>query len=505
MRDIAPRETRPTRMAQLAVLPVFFDLQDRRAVVAGGGDALLWKAELLAAAGADVEVFTEQQSPELETLSAVPPAGSVTIVERPWDASDLERAAIAVGALTGPDAEAFSNAARLHGVPVNIVDNPPASTFGFGSIVNRSPLVIGISTAGAAPILAQSVRTKIEALLHPVLAAWTATAQRIRGQINARVGMGTARREAWRRFVDMALMARTAPTPDVVSQLVASAHPKGGSIALVGAGPGDPELLTLKALRALQSADIILYDRLVSPEILELARREAKRLLVGKAGNGPSCRQDEINALMLKLAREGRRVVRLKGGDPMVFGRAAEEIQACRAAGLPVEVVPGITAAFGAAAELAIPLTDRSAVRRVQFVTGHGKSGTTPDYDWRMLVDEGATTVFYMGGRIFAKILPKLANAGLALDTPALAVVAATTPRSRHTLCTVGQLPTTLAEIAGNEPCLIMIGRTLAFAATAAPGGMMQAHSDAAEACRAKRSPLLGSRGRSAGEKARRE
>ena len=189
---------------------------------------------------------------------------------------------------------------------------------------------------------------------------------------------------------------------------------EGGSVALVGAGPGDPELLTLKALRALQSADIILYDRLVSPEILELARREAKRMLVGKAGNGPRCRQDDINALMVKLARGGQRVVRLKGGDPMVFGRAAEEIEICRAAGIPVEVVPGITAALGAAAELQIPLTDRRTARRLQFITGHTQAGGPPDGNWASVADPWTTTVFYMGAGTFAQMLPKLLEAGLA-------------------------------------------------------------------------------------------
>jgi uroporphyrin-III C-methyltransferase/precorrin-2 dehydrogenase/sirohydrochlorin ferrochelatase len=226
----------------------------------------------------------------------------------------------------------FATAAREQGVPVNIVDAPEISTFSFGTIVNRSPVVIGISTAGVAPVLGQAIRGKIEALLHPALAAWAAAAGRLRGQINARLPMGPARRDAWRKFADRALAARSEPAESELSSVSRAGVAEGGSVALVGAGPGDPELLTLKALRALQSADIILYDRLVSPEILELARREAKRMLVGKAGNGPRCRQDDINALMVKLARGGQRVVRLKGGDPMVFGRAAEEIEICRAA-----------------------------------------------------------------------------------------------------------------------------------------------------------------------------
>jgi uroporphyrin-III C-methyltransferase / precorrin-2 dehydrogenase / sirohydrochlorin ferrochelatase len=461
MRKMPPRETRPARTGPLAVLPVFVDLRGRRVVVAGDGDALLWKVELLAAAGADVAVFTNQQSPELDALSASPPAGSLAVTTRRWHPTDLQGAALAVGALTGSEAKAFREAACQHGVPINIVDSPQVSTFSFGSIVNRSPLVIGISTAGAAPVLAQLVRAKIEALLHPVLGAWTEAARQLRAQINVRFGMGAARREVWRRFAELALVARAAPRRDILSRIAAPHHRPCGSIVLVGAGPGDPELLTIKALRALQSADIILYDRLISPEILELARREARRMLVGKTGNGASCRQDEINALMLKLAREGQRVVRLKGGDPMLFGRAAEEIEACCQAGIPVEVVPGITAAFGAAAELQTPLTDRSGVRRLQFVTGHGHNGEIPDYDWRTLADEAATTAFYMSGRTFAGMLPKLIDAGLDAEAPALAIVAATTPRSRHIRCAVCDLPAALPDFAGPEPCLILIGRTL--------------------------------------------
>jgi uroporphyrin-III C-methyltransferase/precorrin-2 dehydrogenase/sirohydrochlorin ferrochelatase len=451
-------------MGALAVLPVFLDLRDRRVVIAGSGDALVWKAELLAAAGAHVEVFAAAPSADLEALCGSPPAGRIHIVPRDWGREDLAGAWLAVGALTGDHAAAFAAAAREQGVPVNIVDMPAESTFAFGTIVNRSPVVIGISTAGAAPVLGQSIRAKIEALLHPSLGAWAAAAQRLRAQINACLAMGPARRDAWRRFADRALAARSAPTErdlDVATRLAPAA---GGSVALVGAGPGDPELLTLKALRALQAADIILYDRLVSPEILELARREARRMLVGKAGNGPRCRQDDINALMVKLAGSGHRVVRLKGGDPMVFGRAAEEIEVCRAAGVPVEVVPGITAALGAAAELMVPLTDRRRTRRLQFITGHTEAGQPPDVDWATLADPWTISVLYMGGGTFAQMLPGLIASGVDPLTPALAIAAATTPRSTHIRCPVQDLPATLARLGKSDPCLIMIGRGLANA-----------------------------------------
>jgi uroporphyrin-III C-methyltransferase/precorrin-2 dehydrogenase/sirohydrochlorin ferrochelatase len=464
MRQIPARETRAERIAPLAALPLFFGLAGKRVIVAGGGDALVWKAELLAAAGADVHVFAEHPCRELEALRASPPAGTITVIARRWRLQDLEGAVLAVGAQEREAGIAFADAARRHGVPVNIVDTPEVSTFSFGTIVNRSPVVIGISTAGAAPVLGQSIRAKIETLLHPVLGAWAAAALRLRARFSQRLPMGPDRRDAWRRFADRALAARSEPGPDELLTLLGSSAAKGGGVALVGAGPGDPELLTLKALRALQSADVILYDRLVSPEILELARREARRMLVGKSGYGPSCRQGEINETMITLAREGRRVVRLKGGDPMVFGRAAEEIEACRSAGIAVEIVPGITAALGVAAEMQIPLTCRRNARRLQFVTGHSEQGGAPDYDWATLADAGATTVFYMGGRTFAEMLPKLAAAGLDPATPALAVAAATTPRARRVVCPVRELPSALAGLDRAEPCLIMIGGAVAAA-----------------------------------------
>ncbi len=464
MRQIPPRETRAPRMHPLAVLPVFVNLAGKRVVVAGAGDAAVWKAELAAAAGAQVEVFAPDPCTELDALSQAPPAGSIAVVLRRWCADDLAGVALAIGALAGEEAAAFAATARKYGVPVNIVDTPELSSFSFGSIVNRSPVVIGIGTDGAAPVLGQAIRAKIEALLHPALGGWAAAAQWLRVIFKARLPMGPARRDLWRRFADRALAARDAPTEQDLRNLTFSGARNCGSVALVGAGPGDPELLTLKALRALQSADVILYDGLVSPEILELARREARRMLVGKAGGGASCRQDDINRLMVRLARDGKRVVRLKGGDPMIFGRAAEELAACRAAGVAVEVVPGITAALGVAAELRIPLTDRRHTRRVQFVTGHSEAGGAPAHDWPSLADPSSITAFYMSARTFADMLPKLIAAGLDPATPALAVSAATTPRSAHAHCAVQDLPAVLAKMALPQPCLILIGNGLAEA-----------------------------------------
>ncbi len=462
MKTIPPLDTPAPRIESLAALPVFLKLDGRRAVVAGDGEAAAWKAELLAAAGARVEVFAANPSGEILHLAGAGSRGSITVSRRSWEDRDLDGAAMAVGALEGEDAAAFAAAARRKGVPVNIVDTPDLSTFGFGAIVARGPVAIGIGTDGVAPVLGQAIRAKIEALLPAALGAWAEAARRARAAVKARFPIGPARREAWRRFAEAALSARRAPMEGEVENLLLAAPATGGSVALVGAGPGDPELLTLKALRALQSADAVLHDRLVSPEILALARREARRVLVGKTGGGPHCKQADINALMARLALEGRRVVRLKGGDPMIFGRAAEEIAACRAAGVPVEVIPGVTAALGAAAELQIPLTDRRYSRRLEFVTGHAEDGRAPDHDWSSLADPWATTVFYMGSRTFRAMLPKLLGAGLDPETPALAIAAATTPQRSAVRRPVSELAAGMMDLDDGAPRLIIVGRVVA-------------------------------------------
>ena len=278
-------------------------------------------------------------------------------------------------------AAAFASAARMRKVPVNVIDKPSFCDFSFGAIVNRSPLVIGISTDGAAPVFAQAIRAKLEALLPAGFAQWARAAARWRSAIKASGLSFSGQRKFWRLFTAQAVANPDSdPRQTDFDRLVAEVKGQGsaaesGSVIVVGAGPGDPELLTLRAVRAVQTADVILFDDLVSHEVLDFARREARRMLVGKTGFGPSCKPKEINALMVALAKQGKRVVRLKGGDPLIFGRAAEEIAACRAAGVIVEVVPGISAAQGAAAKLVLPLTDRAHGHRLQFITGHATNG----------------------------------------------------------------------------------------------------------------------------------
>jgi uroporphyrin-III C-methyltransferase/precorrin-2 dehydrogenase/sirohydrochlorin ferrochelatase len=476
MSERQPSEAPPPRMEPLARLPLFFALAGKRAVVAGNGAAVAWKAELLCAAGARVEVFAAEPCEELRALAANPPGGTMTLHERAWDAGDLAGAAVAVGGCEDDgEAERFCSAARAAGVPVNVIDKPEHCDFAFGAIVNRSPLVVGISTDGGAPIFAQAIRAKIEAIIPRGFARWAEAARRWREAVKASGLSFAARRRFWQIFTGFAIgHPDRAPAPADFDRLVAQARGEAkaaefGSVTLVGAGPGDAELLTLRAVRALQSADVILIDDLVSAAVLDFARREAKKMLVGKTGFGPACKQDEINALMISLAKAGRRVVRLKGGDPTIFGRAGEEIAACRRAGIAVEVVPGITAAQGAASRLGISLTHRRDARRLQFVTGHAEDGRLPaDLDWQSLADPSATTAIYMPRRTLAEFAMRAVAAGLDGDTPALAVISATRPDEIVIASTIARLPGELERLDAGKPLLVLMGRVCADYAAAA-------------------------------------
>jgi uroporphyrin-III C-methyltransferase / precorrin-2 dehydrogenase / sirohydrochlorin ferrochelatase len=467
-----PARAAPGRIAPLAILPLFHKLRGRKVVVAGDGDGAVWKAELMLAAGADTHVFAPGGGLAFTHTAALEPgAGVLTLHPRRWTAADLAGAALAV-AEVGTDAEAtaFADAARQAGVLVNVIDRPAFCDVQFGALVNRSPLVIGISTDGAAPVFGQAVRARIEALLPHGLKAWAEAARDWRPAVQAR-GFGFApRRRFWERFT--ALAFRTPESPPSRSDRDAllagiGAWPSGseGKVMFVGAGPGDPGLLTLKAVQALQGADVILQDDLVPQAITDMARREAKRVIVGKTGHGPSCRQSDINGLMIRLATSGQRVVRLKSGDPSVFGRLSEEMRACRTAGVAFEIVPGVTAAQGAAAALGVSLTERRVARRLQFVTGHGEDGQLPeDLSAEALADRRATTIVYMPRRTIRPLLAKALAAGLPPDTPALAIVRATQPDQVCTAGTASTLADRVAETPGSGPMLIMIGQAMADA-----------------------------------------
>ena len=461
----APADIGPIRMHPLSRLPAFFALENKRAVVAGGAAPAAWKAELLSAAGARVDVFASDADEDMRALAGAPPRGAIVIHDRNWTADDLAGAAIAV-ADCADDTEAakFAEAARARGVPVNVIDRPAFSDFAFGAIVNRSPLVIGISTDGASPVFGQAIRAKIEALIPKGFSRWAEAARTWRPRIQALALPFRARRGFWEKFTDRAVAAPDrAPGDADLDALLTAAMPDTGSVVLVGAGPGNPELLTLRAVRALQSADVILFDDLVAADILDFARREAKKMLVGKTGHKTSCRQDDINALMISLAKAGRRVVRLKGGDPMIFGRADEEIAACRAAGIAVEVVPGITTAQGAASRLSVSLTRRGQARRLQYITGHGHDGKLPaDIDWNSVADPTVTTVVYMPTKTLSELVATAVSRGLDPATPAVAVERATRADERVIGGTIAELPARLAAEAPAGPLVVMIGRVFA-------------------------------------------
>lgn len=457
----------PSRIEPMASLPLFFRLGGRKAVVAGMSDGANWKAELLSAAGADV-----------------------LRLEKNWHPDDLAGAALAlIDADDDREARAFCEAAHARGAIVNVIDRPEFCDVQFGAIVNRSPLLIAISTDGAAPVFGQAIRAKIEALLPPSLQSWAEAARDWRPLVQARSLGFAARRRLWEWFSAKALISETGPSLADRDAMLSLADesiitPAIGRVILVGAGPGDPDLLTLKALRALQSADVILHDDLVPAAVLERARREAQRIAVGKRGAGPSCRQDDISTLVVALASAGKTVIRLKSGDPMIFGRATEEIAACRAAGIAVEIVPGITAAQGAAASLQVSLTERNLARRVQFLTGHSAEGELPsDIEWRAVADPAVTTILYMPRRTLRAFGEAAIAAGLAPDMPAIAIQSVSRPTEQHIRSTISGLPDDLAMLDQEGPVLVMIGQVLRAVPEQASGLLsagMQRHAAAA-------------------------
>ena len=492
------------RISELAVLPVFFDLRGKRVVVIGGDEPAAWKIELLAAAGAQVDVFAEEVCEELSAFLAAPSSGpsghllpdgekkgsahasiplpigervdrpkgetgegevkttnSITLHPRPWTPADLTGAALAIADLEADDeAHAFIAAAKAAAVPYNVIDRPEFCQFQFGAIVNRSPVVVGISTAGAAPILGQAVRRRIETLLPQTLSHWAQLAAKVRDTVMDRLEAGPQRRAFWERLAENAFGNR-APAP-ADAHVTFAAHPAIGRVTLVGAGPGDADLLTIKAVRALQSADVILFDDLVSSEVLELARREAKRMLVGKRAQRESCAQDEINEMMLTLARQGKHVVRLKSGDPMIFGRAGEEIEMLESHGIPVSVVPGISAGMALASRLGVSLTHRDHAQSVRFVTGHSRKGVLPDtLNWTALADPATTSVYYMSRRTLPGIVAELSTKGMSLSTPA--IIAGSIGRAEEQIWrgTIGEAVSAVEAFPLSAPTIFAVGDAL--------------------------------------------
>ena len=450
----------------LETLPIFLILKGRAALFCGAGPGAAWKCELLAAAGADLRIFSPDPNEEISALSAG--AGLVTLFRRAPTPNDFTDVAIAV--IDSDDVEfveAFRAMAHGAGALVNVVDKPTYCDFSFGSIVNRSPLVVGIATGGAAPVFGQAVRARIEAILPERFGAWAVLAKALRPRVSAMAMPFRKRRAFWEHFVAAALRGEEVPTTPPQVEKLLSAGVDGtktatGKVILVGAGPGDPDLLTIRAVRALQSADVVLFDDLAPPGVLELARREAQKISVGKRGHSPSVGQTAISALLVELGSQGKIVVRLKGGDPSVFGRANEELAAAQAAGIACEIVPGVTAALAAAAAIGASLSERERARRIQFITAHSADGALPEgMEWRALVDSDAATAVYMGVKTLPALVGRLLAEGLDPKTPAVIVENASLPEERQLAGAIAEMPALVGAAKPTGPCILLYGRTL--------------------------------------------
>ncbi|MBI1391591.1 MAG: uroporphyrinogen-III C-methyltransferase [Alphaproteobacteria bacterium] len=448
------------------LFPAFQKLEGRRVVIVGGGDLAARKARLVAAPDVDLRLVWTCFSPAVVEEWA----GRATMIDRSPVASDFDGAALAFVALDDElEAARFGAMAQSAGVPVNVVDRPEISDFFTPSIVDRGDVVVAISTTGAAPALAKRLRAQIETLLPRRLGALADFAKSFRGAVSGTLAPDR-RRAFWERVfagdIAATFLAGDEATARerMITSLNAPDAPPRGVVHIVGAGPGDPELLTLRALRLIQEADVILYDRLVGEGILDLARRDADRIFVGKAKADHAAPQDDINERMVALAGAGKIVVRLKGGDPFVFGRGGEELEALKAAGVDCHVTPGITAALGCAASAGAPLTHRDFAQAVTFVTGHAKGDAEPDLDWRSLAALRQTLVVYMGVETAPRISQRLVEAGMNAETPVAVIENGTRDDEKiltGTIAGLGDLVST-GDIAG--PALLVIGETAAFA-----------------------------------------
>jgi uroporphyrin-III C-methyltransferase/precorrin-2 dehydrogenase/sirohydrochlorin ferrochelatase len=442
--------------------PIYRDLRDRRVILTGGGEVALAKLRLLLRTEALLTVHAADPAPEIDALAA---EGRLTLVRRPLGEGDAEGAALVWCAEADDVADAAAAAiGRRAGALVNIVDNLDASDFLTPALVDRDPVVVAIGTEGAAPVLARSLKARIEEMLPPATGTLARLAAGFRGAVEA-LPPGRARRAFWTRFFDGAgpraharggEEAVKAVLPELLTQ-ARDAVPAPGRVALVGAGPGDPELLTLRARLRLHEADVVIYDRLVAPAILELARREAVVVEVGKTPGGPSWPQERINALMVEHAARGAQVVRLKAGDPGVFGRLDEELDALDGAGIGWEIVPGITAAAAAAAEIGQSLTRRGRNGAVTLMTARDRDGPA-EQDWRALAAPGAVAAVYMGVRAARFLQGRLMLHGADPATPVTAVENAGRPDRREVATRLDRLPAALAEAGVTGPAILFLG-----------------------------------------------
>jgi uroporphyrin-III C-methyltransferase/precorrin-2 dehydrogenase/sirohydrochlorin ferrochelatase len=447
----------------LRYFPVFLDLDQRSVVVTGGGEKAAQKLRLLTRTPGHVRVFAEHACAEIQALAA---AGRVTISAAAPGAADLDRTAAVFVANDDPAlARAIAETARAAGVPVNVVDEPTQSTFIVPAIVDRSPVTVAIGTEGTAPILARQIKAHLDQWLPANLGALATAAQALRARVKAEITSPEARRQLWDRLLGGAFRNRVLANDQAGAMLAADGEisafrqgiPAAGSVALIGCGPGDPELLTLKAHQRLQEADVLVIDRLVDPAVLEYARRDARRIEVGKKAGGPSTAQEEINRILVREALMGHRVARLKGGDAFIFGRAAEEMAAVRAAGIPVEIIPGVTAAHACAASVGLPLTLRRKVRQFSVVTG-GTADDVLDLDWQALAQPGQAFAIYMGLASAPVFRDRLIAAGADSETTVVIVENGTLPKERSMQSTLKKLPDTIRQQRVEGPAVVLVG-----------------------------------------------
>lgn len=446
-------------------LPLFHNLRGRTVLVVGGGEIAVRKARLISEAGAKVRVVAPVIEPELQEMAE---QSGGHCEHRGYAAHDLDDVVLAIAATDDEALNAqVSTDAQARNVPVNAVDAPELCTVIFPAIVDRSPLIIAVSSGSHAPVLARLTRARIETLFPHSYGRLAQLAQRFRAQVKAAFPSINHRRVFWENVFQGDVAERVfAGQDDAAAQLLTerlqrqTGESYSGEVYLVGAGPGDPDLLTFRALRLMQQADVVLYDRLVAPTIVDLCRRDAERIYVGKARSEHAVPQGEINQLLVKLAKQGKRVLRLKGGDPFIFGRGGEEIEELAAHGVPFQVVPGITAANGCSAYAGIPLTHRDHAQSVRFVTGHLKDGST-NLPWRDLVAPGQTLVFYMGLVGLPEICQRLIEHGRAATTPVALVQQGTTSMQKVWIGTLANMPDILDGEQVTPPTLIIVGEVV--------------------------------------------
>lgn len=449
----------------MQALPIFFNISNRLCLVIGGGDIATRKVNMLLKANGQIRLVSPSVCAELQAMIA---ANKIQHLDAEFEPSQLEGACLVIAA-TDDEAvnEAVSMAAKAQNIPVNVVDAPALCTFTMGSIIDRSPIVIAVSSEGNAPVLARYIRTKIETMLPSAYGRIAAIAGEFRDQVKDKFNSVQARRIFWEEILQGPFVERVLSGQEQAAKIYledtlknADATKKRGEVFLVGGGPGDPDLLTFRALRLMQQCDVCVYDKLVSPEVMELVRRDAELIYVGKARDQHTMPQEEINDLLAKLALEGKRVLRLKGGDPFIFGRGGEEIETLMQHDVPFQVVPGITAASGVSSYAGIPLTHRDYAQSCLFITGHLKDGSV-DLDWDAMVRPNQTLVIYMGLIGLPTICEQLIARGISANMPIAVVQQGTTQRQRVLTGTLLDMAEKVEHAQLKAPCLIIIGEVV--------------------------------------------